>query len=839
MRRIICVILALMMLCSVSAFAEEDGRLIVDEADSEEVFVDDDFDEDTFEEFDDGFGDTPEESEEQVLTPYDYDRLTVGNPTPMDGKFFTDMFGNATSDIDVRLLLNDYSLVLWDNEISMFRLNYSVVSGGIFTNSADGNRNYMLVLYNDLYYSDGTPITAYDYAFSVLLQCDPAIREIGGNPYSFDYLVGYEEYMDGTNPYFAGVRVISDSILLLTVKQDALPYFYELARLNINPYPISAIAPGYAVMDEGKGAYLANENDSYNQAMLSADVLRDSIMNPETGYLIHPSPVSGPYCLESFDGVTAEFEINPFYKGNEQGIKPRIQHLTYTVAENDTMIQELAEGKFGLLNKVALSDTILEGFQLLGERGQYTQSAYPRIGLTYVYFSPESEAVQEQAVRQAIAHCLNKPDFISASVDSFGLETDGLMGLGQWMYQLATGTMVYEPEMPKGLSPEEEKEFTRKIQELRQISLDSLHHYDFDTEAASSLLDAARWTLNEQGEPYRPGVDSCRCKMIGDHLVKLDLTLGYPVSDKTEAALTECLQSNLREAGISLTLVPVELPELIEIHNAHSNRKMDMLYLGDNFNISFDPSWFFPSYLEDTEDIEALKKSDVSNSIPLVSTLMHALAVDMARTEPHDVPGYMLKWIYFQQRLSDLLPILPVYIDVYFDFYTRELHNYLIQSNIAWATAIVPARMYGLKSIEMEAQVFETDPDGKLDLTSLLAKNEGEKADYSRGALSLLPEEIKQQIPPEYKTLNEFVTSTMQVSELDKIEAITMKFTFQSVFPPDETVYLLFGLIENGVTEWYVQEGYTLDDGSVNVTLDHELLDTLNGKTYALAVVSE
>ena len=61
----------------------------------------------------------------------------------MDGKFFTDMFGNATSDIDVRMLLNDYSLVTWDSEITQFRLNHSVVSGGVFTDNAAGNRNYL------------------------------------------------------------------------------------------------------------------------------------------------------------------------------------------------------------------------------------------------------------------------------------------------------------------------------------------------------------------------------------------------------------------------------------------------------------------------------------------------------------------------------------------------------------------------------------------------------------------------------------------------------------------------------------------------------------------------
>ena len=147
--------------------------------------------------------------------------------------------------------------------------------------------------------------------------------------------------------------------------------------------------------------------------------------------------------------------------------------------------------------------------------------------------------------------------------------------------------------------------------------------------------------------------------------------------------------------------------------------------------------------------------------------------------------------------------------------------------------------MYGLQSVEMETQVFETDPDGKLDIMALLAKNEGEKVDYSHGALSLFPEEVRAQIPPEFATINEFVASSLQTDDLESIESITLKFTFQSVYPPDATLYLLFGLTENGITEWYVREASVLEDGSVSVTLDHELLEKLNGNTYALAVVSE
>ena len=42
--------------------------------------------------------------------------LNVGNPTMVSGSFFTDMWGNNTSDIDVRAMLHGYSTVAWTNE---------------------------------------------------------------------------------------------------------------------------------------------------------------------------------------------------------------------------------------------------------------------------------------------------------------------------------------------------------------------------------------------------------------------------------------------------------------------------------------------------------------------------------------------------------------------------------------------------------------------------------------------------------------------------------------------------------------------------------------------------
>ena len=42
------------------------------------------------------------EEDNFVFPAYAYDELTVGNPTPVEGNFFTDLWGNNTSDLDVR-----------------------------------------------------------------------------------------------------------------------------------------------------------------------------------------------------------------------------------------------------------------------------------------------------------------------------------------------------------------------------------------------------------------------------------------------------------------------------------------------------------------------------------------------------------------------------------------------------------------------------------------------------------------------------------------------------------------------------------------------------------------
>ena len=820
MKRLISLFLAaLMAFSALCAFAEEE--IIIDDTQP-------------------GFNALPGApvEDEMELVPYDYDDIVIGNPTPLNGQFFTGLWGNATSDIDVRYLVTGYNLITWDGAFGLFRFDRSVVSGAMISEAEEGNRSYLISLYSNLFYSDGTPITAWDYAFTVLFESSPVISELGGRPAVYDYLVGYEDYAAGATPYIAGLRVPADNIIIFTVKKEALPYFHELSRLSFDPYPIQAIAPGCAVRDEGKGAYIANEDENSGVPLFTADLLRETILDPSTGYMSHPDPVAGPYRLVSYDGGKAVFEINPYYKGNEAGKKPRIKRLTYTAADNDTMIRKLGEGEFALLNKVTYAPTIKEGLRLCMDQAQYSRSSYLRLGLTYMFFNPDSLAIQQRDVRQAIAFCFDKKGFIDRYVGSFGLEMDGLYGMGQWMYGAASGGTPYPVKLSEDATPEEVAAYEEAAAAWDEVSLDELSRYELDTDEAARLLDKAGWTLNERGERFDPLKDQVRCKDVDGELLALELTLGYQPRADVEQALSDCLANQLAQVGIRLSFVPLEFDSIVDAHNQHLLDGVDLIYFGDNFNISFDPALFFRG--EDQE--EGTLKED---SLRTVYEDLFALSEDMDRTEPLDVLAYLQKWVAFQTALSETLPIIPVYSNVYFDFYTRELDEYWIEAYESWGKAIVPARMRSIRSADqdkvgIEIELSYANGEGEIDLFALTQRTEHEGTDYSSGALSLFPVYVRDQVPSEYNTIYEFVAASLD-SEIDEeADQLEMKFAFQTPYEKDETVYLLFGIPGKGSdVDWFVREGTGAPDGDVLVTLEKPQVERLANITFALAVVSK
>ena len=621
-------------------------------------------------------------AEEKTQITYDYDELTVAVTTPLTGNFFTNMWGNGSSDMDVRAMIHGYNLIEWDTDEGMFVPDESVVSGVTVQAEESGDITFIIALYEDMVYSDGTPVTAWDYAFSFLLTMAPEMQELGASVHKPEYIVGYSNYINGKTNRLAGVRVLGDYLMHITIDDAYLPFFYELGLLDCTPYPISVIAPGVKVADDGKGIYLTNAEGG-DEAVFTADLLKGTILDAAKGYRTHPSVTSGPYVLTSYEDGVARFEINPQYKGNSKGQKPMIPKVTMLSMPSEKMVEAYQNGDVTLLNKVSDAKTIATLQAAAADDDTQTSANYARPGLSFISFNTDRTPLDDLAVRQAIAYAADRDKVEWEALDGYGKKGIGYFGMGQWMYLLLNGTVLYPvPEPGDNATAKEKAEYEKAIEKWEALSIEDIEPYDRSLDKAAELLDGAGWNLNESGEAFVPGTDKVRYKQTEEGLVPLRMTLAYGDGSAIGEALQGTLVDSLAEAGIELAVEAIPADDMLEQFYRMSEARYDMFFLATNFDLLYDPSL---NFIEDEDGHHVWKSSG------LVDDELWELAVAMRRTESEDLLGYCTKWLEFQKHFAETLPLLPMYSNVYFDFYPQVLHEYNIGANVSWPQASIGA----------------------------------------------------------------------------------------------------------------------------------------------------
>ena len=127
---------------------------------------------------------------------------------------------------------------------------------------------------------------------------------------------------------------------------------------------------------------------------------------------------------------------------------------------------------------------------------------------------------------------------------------------------------------------------------------------------------------------------------------------------------------------IALTIEAYD--DVLPMYYGQEERDYDMAWLATNFDVLFDPSPLF-------------MPGSGTNTTGIRDEGLYTLAEDMKKTEPGDLLGYCRKWVAFLERFAEAEPMIPVYSNVYYDFYPDVLQEYMISSNITWSEAIVPA----------------------------------------------------------------------------------------------------------------------------------------------------
>ena len=547
-----------------------------------------------------------------------YDKLTVSTTTPFSGNFLSDALGSNLSDQDVRRLIHGYSLVYWDSATGSYQFNPKLI--GAASMSEDGT-GYIFALTEGLTYSDGTPITAKDYAFTLLLLGSSELQEATGSREDMSRILGGRDYQEGKTFELKGVRILGDYQFALVVDPEFMPYFYQLKALDVSPLPISVIAPGCEVKDDGKGAYIEGD--------FSAEVLEDTLL---------------------------------YYQGDENGVIPTIPKIIIQVTEPEKALSELAGNRTDLVVRCLRGDQVTAGMQLAGS-GDFGMKSYSRPGLSFISFCAEKGATSDLSVRQALSMCIDKTKLteeytklqLSAEASSgVGLAVDGFYGIGQWMFQMVNGQQV----------PEEGAE-----EEWADLNLDGIRKYEFNPQAAVTLLEDNGWELD------RDGVYS---KAIDGQDVSLHLKLIYPEGNGVGPMLDEVFIPYLNEAGIELVTEAVPMETLLKKYYGQEERDCDMILLGTNLGNVYDPSGEYDengkSYLTGITDPE-----------------LRELAINMRSTEPGNATEYCRRWLAYQARLAEDAAEIPLYSNAYFDFHISALQHYEPAKSGNWSFAVTEA----------------------------------------------------------------------------------------------------------------------------------------------------
>ena len=236
---------------------------------------------------------------------------------------------------------------------------------------------------------------------------------------------------------------------------------------------------------------------------------------------------TGPWILADYQRDSqAVFRRNETYWGE----RPAIEQITVKVIpDGETRVLAFETGELDLI--YGSGEISLDSFQQLRDSEQFMTAVSPPLNTRAIAVNSARGATQEQQVRQAIQHSVNKDAIISAIF--YGTEQ-----------RADTYFSTEVPYADVGLQP-----------------------YAYDLEQARALLEEAGWLL--------PAGQDIRQK-DGQPLM---LELSFNGANNADRAIAEAIQADLRTVGIDLRLLGEE-----------EQSWLDRQTSGD-FNLIFNDTW--------------------------------------------------------------------------------------------------------------------------------------------------------------------------------------------------------------------------------------------------------
>lgn len=321
------------------------------------------------------------------------DTLIVGMQAPKGN--FNPLTSTSISDQYVFSLIFDP--LVTHNEKGEFIPNI-----GEWTVSKDGLK-YTFKLKDGVKFSDGSPLTAEDVAFTVTATCDPSYdgQSIG----MYDFIKGYEAYNKGNASSIEGIKIIDPhTIEFICNRIDASA---------LNKFEIGILPKKYYGFQKGN----FNKIKSLDQKPMG----------------------SGPYVLKSFKpGESLRLErFSGYWKG-----EPKIKNIILKKTDAATNIQELTSGG----TDIDLVAAKPQNISLIKKAGFLDMQISPSLGYSYIGFNLGDPRFADKKVRQALDYGFNKEGFVKSYYQGYGFVSNQPFVPVQWAYNEDVNEYKYDPE---------------------------------------------------------------------------------------------------------------------------------------------------------------------------------------------------------------------------------------------------------------------------------------------------------------------------------------------------------------------------------------------------------
>ena len=274
--------------------------------------------------------------------------------------------------------------------------------------STDDGLSYDFTLREDAYFSDGSPVTALDVAFTFTRML--ALPESRQTDFA-DMILGAEDLMEGKTTKLAGIQVRDDKHFTITLKEPYEGYLYQLAT------PACSILSQRFVIKAGK-AY---------------------------GRSAETTMGSGPYQVTEYTNFKVVLERNPYYhcrEGEELSVN-RAEFLILPPALIDRMFRQ---GELDLLDLNRVNPETVETIYNSSE-WEERMIIRNRVEVQYMMLNLETPPLNDLRIRKAVQMAINRQKILEELFNGDGTLLDGIYPRGLIGFSEDNqGWLQYNPE---------------------------------------------------------------------------------------------------------------------------------------------------------------------------------------------------------------------------------------------------------------------------------------------------------------------------------------------------------------------------------------------------------